>query len=388
MALTVTKIEGGYYVSSNGPDDITDQTVSAALAGATLGGNDHLDLKSNSSHNLITSGGGDDLITGFLQVGGVIDAGAGQDTLTLLFNPGSTATETLLLGDGNDRVQISTPQEFQAEAHRNIVIYGGNGDDTVTGSVDDGDWVYGGSGNDTIVLGGTFRQALTNEYISWKYDDVFNRAYGDDGNDTIVGGKGYDLIYGGAGNDEIHGGSNYLAPPNSGDVIRYTGDRLFGDAGNDKLYGEVGNDSLDGGTGADLLYGGTGNDVLLGGAGNDLLAGGAGRDVLTGGLGSDSFVFDTSPKTANIDTIKDFNARFDTFRLENSIFKALGPVGHLTADAFTVGKVAVDAEDRIVYDRTTGKLYYDKDGVGGAAQVQIAILTNKAALTAADFLVV
>jgi hypothetical protein len=49
---------------------------------------------------------------------------------------------------------------------------------------------------------------------------------------------------------------------------------------------------------------------------------------------------------------------------------------------------AQDADDRIVYKTTTGALFYDADGVGGAAAVQFAVLDNHAALTKADFVVV
>jgi Ca2+-binding RTX toxin-like protein len=61
---------------------------------------------------------------------------------------------------------------------------------------------------------------------------------------------------------------------------------------------------------------------------------------------------------------------------------------HISADAFRVGRAAADAEDRIVYDRTKGALYYDADGTGPAAMVKFAILANKAALTSWDFFVI
>jgi Ca2+-binding RTX toxin-like protein len=47
---------------------------------------------------------------------------------------------------------------------------------------------------------------------------------------------------------------------------------------------------------------------------------------------------------------------------------------------------AGDADDRIIYDTTTGNLYYDADGVGGAVAVQFAwITTIPAGLDASDF---
>ena len=39
------------------------------------------------------------------------------------------------------------------------------------------------------------------------------------------------------------------------------------------------------------------------------------------------------------------------------------------------GFAAGDADDRIIYNTRTDKLYYDADGKGGAAAVQIAVIT-------------
>lgn len=39
------------------------------------------------------------------------------------------------------------------------------------------------------------------------------------------------------------------------------------------------------------------------------------------------------------------------------------------------------AGDRFIYDQFTGNLFFDTDGLGGAAQVKLAQLSNQAALT-------
>lgn len=48
---------------------------------------------------------------------------------------------------------------------------------------------------------------------------------------------------------------------------------------------------------------------------------------------------------------------------------------------------AKDGEDRIAYNETTGALYFDKDGKGGAKAVQFAVLDGGPDLKAGDILV-
>ena len=47
-----------------------------------------------------------------------------------------------------------------------------------------------------------------------------------------------------------------------------------------------------------------------------------------------------------------------------------------------------DADDHIIYDAASGALFYDADGVGGAAATRFAILQNTAAIDAEDFFVI
>ena len=117
----------------------------------------------------------------------------------------------------------------------------------------------------------------------------------------------------------------------------------------------------------------------------------SGNDTLTGAAGADTFLFNTALNAAtNVDHITDF-ASEDTIDLENAVFTALTTTGTLAASAFFSAAGATsahDADDRIVYNTTTGALFYDADGVGGVAAVQFAVLDNHAALTNADFVVV
>ncbi|HBJ37584.1 MAG TPA: hypothetical protein DDZ51_23075 [Planctomycetaceae bacterium] len=87
-----------------------------------------------------------------------------------------------------------------------------------------------------------------------------SEAYGDAGNDTLIGGSNADTFHGGSGDDVLRGG-----------------------AGNDHLYGDGDNDQLFGGSGVDYLYGGSGNDSLFGGDTSTV-------DHLFGGSGADRFL--------------------------------------------------------------------------------------------------
>lgn len=162
--------------------------------------------------------------------------------------------------------------------------------------------------------------------------------------------------------------------------------------------GSDGADSIVGGAGNDRFFGKAGNDTLIGGAGADTLYGGLGKDSLSGSSGKDVFVFDTAvakKKNTNIDKIVKFSVKDDSIWLENSIFKGLGKKGtptkpaQLSKDLFYVGAKAHDASDRIIYNKQTGALFYDEDGTGAKAAIQIAILDrNIKDISAKDFFII
>jgi Ca2+-binding RTX toxin-like protein len=166
----------------------------------------------------------------------------------------------------------------------------------------------------------------------------------------------------------------------------------YGNSSANIIEGNTAANELHGGDGDDDLYGDAGNDRLEGGIGNDTVNGGAGNDSLSGGPNQDIFRFDrTLNAGANLDVVDDFAAVDDTFQLENAVFAAL-PTGPLAETAFyaNAGAVAAnDPTDRVIYNITTGTLFYDADGSETlATAVQFATLTGSPdGVTAADFVV-
>jgi Ca2+-binding RTX toxin-like protein len=122
-------------------------------------------------------------------------------------------------------------------------------------------------------------------------------------------------------------------------------------------------------------------NAAIDGTGNALdnrLTGNAAANVLTGGDGEDTFVFATALNGAtNVDTIGDFVSGTDRIELDDAVFTGLA-MGTLDTQTF---------EDHFVYDTMSGALYYDADGAGAGAAVQVATLTGAPALQASDLLV-
>jgi Ca2+-binding RTX toxin-like protein len=152
------------------------------------------------------------------------------------------------------------------------------------------------------------------------------------------------------------------------------------------ITGTAQNNSLVGTSGNDTINGAGGNDTINGAGGDDALYGHDGNDVLTGGGGRDTFVFDSSTvRAGGIDRITDFNSTDDTIDL-GFAFTSLTN-GGLQASEFRIGARALDGNDYVIYNRSTGALYYDPDGNGAAAQIQIAKLATTLNLYHGDFFV-
>lgn len=225
------------------------------------------------------------------------------------------------------------------------------------------------------------------------------------GNDILNGGLGADRMYGGLGNDTYYvdnvgdraieynvlGYDVVSSSVNYSLAGSYVEHLWLSGTGNTTGAGNAQVNRLTGNSGNNVLNGYAGADTLVGNGGNDTLIGGLGRDVLQGGAGRDAFRFDQTPGTANADTMQDFSVPDDTIQLENGVMPGLGLWGGmLFASAFaanTTGQ-ATNSLQRIIYDRDDGLIFYDADGIGGAARQLLAGVGKNLAMTNADFVVI
>jgi Ca2+-binding RTX toxin-like protein len=151
------------------------------------------------------------------------------------------------------------------------------------------------------------------------------------------------------------------------------------------LDGTRNSDTIHGNGGNDGIGGHRGDDFIFGDAGDDRLHGGQDHDELTGGKGEDTFIF-REFAAKDSDKVMDFDHGADLFNLDRHIFTAIEK-GGLANSEFVLGTHAVDANDHVIYDKASGKLYYDDDGEGGHNQYLLAVIDNHARVTADDIFI-
>jgi Ca2+-binding RTX toxin-like protein len=297
------------YVSGNGFDNIIKTGLGSDIVYSGAG-DDRIYLNSyqgvyyNTDSHIVYAGSGDDVITG---------GGKG------------TGVEYLFGEDGNDNINSS----------KESYLDGGNGDDRISASFAETNYILGGAGNDIIsagagndiVDGGTGNDTIISGDGS--YDDGDDIVIASSGHDTYSDGYGYDIIkftdntvfsdlsfyMTNFGRDlmiyksesqtmkllnfnvsfrkyeliEFSNGTTFdLTALDTSIYGTSSNDTLVGsDAADDKIYGYAGDDYIYGRQGLDYLYGGQGMDRLYGQAGNDYIYGEDGDDILSGGDGDD-----------------------------------------------------------------------------------------------------
>lgn len=245
--------------------------------------------------------------------------------------------------------------------------------------------------------------------------------FGTDFDDFIFSGAGFDFISAAGGHDMLDGHAN--------------NDLIYAGAGNDTLFGGTGIDTMFGGQGDDIFfadntsdfviemasegtdfiyasntyqiaanverliaqegpYGRFGltarnfqNDIVVGNSESNVFIDQFGRDTYIGGGGADFFRFIANlDPVNNVNRVNDFNSAEDQFQLLQLIYSAI-PSGILDASQFVNGAAALDANDRIIYDQSgvDGVVYYDPDGTGAQAQIEIVNLAGNPTISADDF---
>ena len=89
---------------------------------------------------------------------------------------------------------------------------------------------------------------------------------------------------------------------------------------------------------------------------------------------------------SNVDQINGFSSASDAIALIDTTFSKL-PSGIVAPQYFRANATgtAVDANDFLLYNTTTGGLFYDSNGNGAGGAVQFAILSGAPIISAADF---
>ncbi len=426
-------IDTGYTSSDNvilagSGDDIVETKAGNTLVFAGSGddivttgvGNDVVD--GHDGNDTITTGSGDDTVYGgdgndVINAGSgndIIIGGEGDDVLS-----GSYGSDTYLYnrGDGKDIIR-----EYDHWIRGTDVLIFGEGisRDDIIAKVDGNNLILalkedGKSFDeltDKITLENWYKDFYSVEEIQFHdgtkltmFNDIIS-LLSTDGDDIIKGYNSQDnIIDAGVGNDTItiaSSKSNVINGGDGNDIISSTSgiNTIYGDSGNDTITTGSGDDTVYGGDGNDVINAGSGNDIIIGGEGDDVLSGYYGDDILEGGFGSDVI---TTGQGADVvvlndlnayDTILDFNILNDVFQLDSSIFESLdiNMDGIISSENFISGEgisEAGDENDFIIYDQTSGNIFYDADGSADVfTPILIADVRDGLALEVENFVVI
>jgi Ca2+-binding RTX toxin-like protein len=327
-AASVTFSGVEQVIAGSGNDTVTGTAAGSAINFSGNGGDDSIlgsafndTLNGGTGNDTINGAAGNDTLEGGLG-NDTIDGGAGDDAIYIR-DTDTSGTDSVIGGVGNDGLVLNRTDNWTVtygpgqgvgtatSANGQTVvnfsqleqITGGAGHDLIdatnAGSAVGG---WGNDGNDTF-LGGAFNDTMfsgagSDSLIGAGGNDALRGA---DGGDFIDGGIGADNLHGEWGNDTINGGDGADLIIGQGAGIglgngQTDNDLISGGEGNDAIYGDAynsaatvaGNDTIDAGGGNDTIWAGGLNDSALGGAGNDVLWGEGGNDTLDGATGNDT----------------------------------------------------------------------------------------------------
>ncbi|TCS18439.1 calcium-binding protein [Caulobacter sp. BK020] len=331
---------GGNQLYGDNGDDVLSGGAGDRLDGGA--GNDiftirHGTLSLGRGAINVTGGDGDDTIKAGAELYGVIDAGAGADTIELFirYNTGPATRLSVITGAGADTISIP---------NGGVSL----GLSTVPATVDVTDFTVTGPEHDSIILtggGNIFAAGGANPYALAQVGDdtaVFRLQF----NADFQGSTPYLLLKG--VNAQTLTAANF-GGFDPGPIW------TIGGTGDDRLTASAGGNHLQGFEGADVLIGGAGDDVLVGGSGADTLAGATGADTFAYyGLSTVAFSHNDSTLAAR-DQITDFESGIDSLD-----FTRAQPVSV---------QVVTNGDQSLVYA-------YDSGGVASAIHIAGSILTT------------
>ena len=424
--------------STTGGTDTVQSSVSFSLAGQyietlILTGSGAINATGNSLANTITGNAAANVLNGGTGAD-TMNGGAGNDTY-VVDEVADKVIEASATG-GTDTVQSAVTFSIAGQYIEALILTGsgainGTGNslaNTLTGNAaanvlnggTGADTMNGGAGNDTYVvddvadkviessstggadlvqssvtfsIAGQYVESLTltgSGAINGTGNGLNNVLTGNAGANVLNGGTGADTMNGGAGNDiyVVDNAGDTVSEASGGGLDRVESSISFSVAG---LFVEdvtlTGGNAISAtGNGlANSLVGNGAANTLAGADGADRLFGRGGNDTLQGGAGADSFHFDSALGSGNVDKISDFSVVDDTIMLDRAVFTGFSVDGTLATGAFVSGIAAADADDRILYESATGKIFYDADGNGAGAATLFAQVTAGTALTNLDF---
>ena len=272
------------------------QANSSATYTTILGDGQNNKLSLDGYSGLLDGGAGNDTLTFSFISNGTMRGGAGDDTFTILDSRGGT----LEGGDGSDTLRIADAQNGGVSISRNALDQlvlswnGGQGADvTLLDKIEYFD-INGENGREIIDYDSFLRplQTVTGSDVGEVLltTDKVETIDALDGKDWIIASRGNDHIDGGAGIDMLSYVNLYGVIINLGEERARIREEGFTSGGFrltdthqviniENVTGTSGNDHIGGDAGANYLRGLGGYDKFIGSAGGDLINGGAGTDA-------------------------------------------------------------------------------------------------------------
>ena len=365
MVLDVEQMGRGRTVWIDGKREVRLHTDSENVVRSTdrvgtdiLGGDLRDVIFGGRNTDQLDGGAGNDVIFGV----------AGDDTLD-----GGAGADTINGGPGSDLIYVDHAGDRVAESRR------WDGEDTVISSVD---FRMGRSHIENLELAGNAKIGAGN--------GLRNEIIGTDRANILDGGGNVDTLKGGGGNDI------YLIRSPGDSAVEAAGDGIDGvrafrsyklEANIENLFIQTvrtkAGDPVQNinGIGNNL------DNLMIGNPFDNTLSGREGNDTLRGQDGADTFLFDTTPGSGNVDQIVDFTPGEDRIAIDDALVAGLGR-GGLSARNFQDGPRADEGNDRILYDQATGRLSIDNNGSAAGGEVLLAILQNRADLSAEDIVLI